>query len=361
MLTWRNQGRMLQINKAEDFYLAYNLMIRLYLKVYDAEILEDICKVTDEYAEWFGERTIINALRDLLKPTFWSEGVEVPKEQREKCDNLICALLKYGIAKEKKRDSILTQTSFKNGECQKDENSIIFNFGDLTDCIGSAWGRKYFNDEDFCEWIKEKHLNDNVELKEKRDDDTLPVKATFLPVFRRVCVYMLLYSYGRHTHMPYTCRGFIMANKNLLSKETLLEIKDFLEMQYCHTIQSKSISLKRDYDNWIELQREIEEILLKCSEKEYDEPEGTVELCKAWEDQRAEGELIILKRMVDTGKLTIQEVAEELGKTVEQVTELIEALKRDSIAKLVEDLKKAEERADKEGWLMAEEVRRSVE
>lgn len=263
---------MLQINKADDLYIAYNSMIRLYLKVYDEAILEDICKVTDEYAEWFSEKTIINALRDLLKPTFWSEGIEVPKEQQEKCDNLIRALLKYGIAKEKRRDSILTQTSLGNGECQKDEDFTILYFGDLTDCIGSAWGRKYFNDEDFCEWIKENHLNDDVELKEKRDDDTLPIKKTFLPVFQRVCVYMLIYSYGRHTHMPYTCRSFIMANKNLLSKETLLEIKEFLEMQYCHTTQPNSISLKRDYGNWIDMQRKIENILAKCSEKECDRP-----------------------------------------------------------------------------------------
>ena len=105
----------------------------------------------------------------------------------------------------------------------------------------------------------------------------------------------------------------------------------------------------------------LEVIKFFAEEKECDEPEETLHVCKAWEDQKAEGGLIAIKRLVDKGKLTMQEAAEELGKTVEQATELFEALKKDSITNLVEDLKRAEERADKEGWLTAEEVRRSVE
>lgn len=109
----------------------------------------------------------------------------------------------------------------------------------------------------------------------------------------------------------------------------------------------------------------LEVIKFFAEEKECDEPEETLHVCKAWEDQRAEGRaegrLLIFAELIEDGIITIQEAANALGKTVEQATELFEALKKDSITKLVEDLKRAEERADKEGWLMAEEVRRSVE
>ena len=116
-----------------------------------------------------------------------------------------------------------------------------------------------------------------------------------------------------------------------------------------------------------ELGKTVEQMteLIEALKRDSIAPEETVDVCKAWADQRAEGfadgESNLLAKLVNNGTITIQEAANALGKTVEQATELFEALKKDSITKLVEDLKRAEERADKEGWLMAEEVRRSVE
>ena len=65
--------------------------------------------------------------------------------------------------------------------------------------------------------VVENDLTAEVAIKEVKEDEKLPLKKKYVPLFYKVCNYMIDYSYGRHTYMPSTCRNFVKANMKIMS------------------------------------------------------------------------------------------------------------------------------------------------
>lgn len=243
---------MLKIKKAEDFGLGFNCMTRLYMNGYDEEILDDMVKVCDEYLKWFSQRTIVCSLRDLVRdyPFGWNEA-EIPENQKERCERLIKDLTKQGICKEKKTSHI------------KDERIIIMSFGDDAGFINSIFGQSRNCTRDtFCQWVVDNKLNKEVDIKEVKADETIPIKKRFLPLFYKVCNYMIRYSYGRHTYMPSTSRDFVKTNMELMSDEALENIVVYLQERNANIPENEPTFYKIDSNNWIYMQEDIEAELL---------------------------------------------------------------------------------------------------
>lgn len=212
---------MLQIKCAEDFGLGFNCMSRLYMDHFDEEILTDMIKLSEEYLKWFSYRTITCALRDLIReyPYSWNES-KVPEEQEERYESLIMALVRQAICREK----------LESNDSQKAAivYDMVFNIG----VINSYWGvDKNFTRETFNQWIVDNGLLEPVETKKIRKDDTLPLKKKYVPLFYKVCNYMIYYSYGRHTYMPSTCKDFVKANMELMSDAALEDIVEYLKKE----------------------------------------------------------------------------------------------------------------------------------
>ncbi len=100
-----------------------------------------------------------------------------------------------------------------------------------------------------------------MEIKEIQDD-VLPLKKKFVPVFYKVCNYMIYYSYGRHTYMPSTCRDFVKANMDIMSDEVLQDIVNYLKKENANIPPDERAIDKIDSDNWIEMQEDLEAELL---------------------------------------------------------------------------------------------------
>ncbi|MGN0355051.1 MAG: hypothetical protein ACI4EI_08235, partial [Muricoprocola sp.] len=83
-----------------------------------------------------------------------------------------------------------------------------------------------------------------------------------VPLFCKVCNYMIDYSYGRHTYMPSTCRSFVKANMGLMSDEALMGIVDYLKKRNADIPEEESSIDKIDSDNWIYMQEDLEAELL---------------------------------------------------------------------------------------------------
>lgn len=101
-----------------------------------------------------------------------------------------------------------------------------------------------------------------VETKEIRKDDTLPLKKKYVPLFYKVCNYMIYYSYGRHTYMPSICRSFVKTNMGLMSDEALEDIVNYLKKRNANIQEDESTFDKIDSDNWIYMQEDLEAELL---------------------------------------------------------------------------------------------------
>ncbi len=243
---------MLRIKEAEDFGLGFNCMTRLYMDNYDEEILIDMIKLCEEYLKWFSHRTIICSLRDLVReyPFRWNEE-PVPESQVERCEALIKDLIRQAIGKEMQESHY------------RDNQEIVIKVADDMGVTNSRWGKeKSFARDSFYQWVMENELTEEVAIKEVKGDEMLPLKKKYVPLFYKVCNYMIYYSYGRHTYMPSTCRSFVKANMELMSDEALKDIVKYLKKRNADTPEDESAFDKIDSDNWIYMQEDLEEELL---------------------------------------------------------------------------------------------------
>ncbi len=243
---------MLRIKEAEDFGLGFNCMTRLYMERYDEEILIDMIKLCEEYLKWFSHRTIICSLRDLIResPFSWNEE-SVPESQVERYEALIKDLIRQAIGKEKQR-ARYTEL------CE-----VVNRVADDIGVTNSRWGKeKSFDRDYFYPWAMENDLIAEVVIKEVKENEMLPLKKKYVPLFYKVCNYMIDYSYGRHTYMPSTCRSFIKENMELMSDEALTNIVDYLKKRNADIPEDESTIDKIDSDNWIYMQEDLEAELL---------------------------------------------------------------------------------------------------
>lgn len=189
-------------------------MTRRYMDRYDEEILVDMIVLCEEYLKWSRHRTIICSLRDLIReyPFSWNEK-PVPENQAERYGALIKDLIQQAVGKEKQRA--------RYRELQEIVNRV------------------------------EDGLAEEVAIKEVKEDEIIPLKKKYVPLFYKVCNYMIDYSYGRHTYMPSTCRSFVKANMELMSDEELMGIVDYLKKRNADIPEVESAIDKIDSDNWI--------------------------------------------------------------------------------------------------------------
>lgn len=243
---------MLRIKEAEDFGLGFNCMTRLYMDRYDEEILTDMIKLCEEYLKWFSRRTITCSLRDLIReyPFSWKEE-PVPTQQAERYEALIKDLIRQAIGREKQA-----------ARYQK-VREIVNRVADDMGVTNSRWGKeKCFDRDSFYQWVMENELTNEVTIKKVNEDEILPLKKKYVPMFYKVCNYMINYSYGRHTYMPSTCRSFVKANIELMSDEILTDIVDCLKVRNADIPKKESAFDKIDSDNWIYMQEDLEAELL---------------------------------------------------------------------------------------------------
>lgn len=243
---------MLRIREAEDFGLGFNCMSRLYMDRYDEKILKDMIKLCEEYLKWFSYRTIICSLRDLIReyPFSWNEE-PVPEEHVERYEVLIKDLIRQAIGKKKQR------------VCHRELKEIVSSIANDIGVISSRWGKeKNFDKDTFYQWIIENGLTEEVAIKEVEEDEMLPLKKKYFPLFYKVCNYMIYYSYGRHTYMPSTCRSFIKTNMEIMSDEALADIVEYLKKRNANIPKEESVIDKIDSDNWIYMQEDLEAELL---------------------------------------------------------------------------------------------------
>lgn len=243
---------MLQIKNAEDFGLGFNCMTRLYMDRYDEEILLDMIALCEEYLKWFSHRALICSLRDLIGEYPFSRNEEpVPESQTEQYEALIRALIKQAIGKERKDSQY------------RDEQEIVNRLADDIGVTNSRWGKeRNFDRDSFYQWVIENDLTAEVAIKEVKGDEMLPLKKKYVPLFYKVCNYMIYYSYGRHTYMPSTCRSFVKTNMEIMSDEELKDIVDYLKKKNVDIPQDESAIDKIDSDNWIYMQEDLEAELL---------------------------------------------------------------------------------------------------
>lgn len=241
-----------QIKSAEDFGLGFNCMTRLYMNGYDEQILIDMIKLCEEYLKWFSRRTIICSLRDLVKesPFYWRDE-PVLENQTERYETLIEVLIRQVIGKEKK--------AFHDRELQNIVDNV---FGEIG-VIDSRWGKeKNFDRDTFYQWVTENNLVEDVVIKEVKEDEILPLKKKCVPLFYKVCNYMIYYSYGRHTYMPSTCRDFVKENMELMSDKALKDIVKYLCKRNADIPEDESVLDRIDSETWIGMQEELEAELL---------------------------------------------------------------------------------------------------
>lgn len=243
---------MLRIKGAEDFGLGFNCMTRLYMDRYDEDILMDMIKVCEEYLKWFSHRTIICSLRDLIReyPFSWNEE-PVPENQVERYEALIKDLVRQVIGKEKQRAHYT------------ELRGIVNRVADDIGVTNSWWGKeKHFDRDSFYQWVTERGLAEEVVTKEVKEDEILSLKKKYVPLFYKVCNYMIDYSYGRHTYMPSTCRNFVKKNMEIMSDAALTDIVDYLKESNADIPEDESTINKIDSDNWIYMQEDLEAELL---------------------------------------------------------------------------------------------------
>ncbi len=243
---------MLKMKHAEDFGLGFNCMCRLYMDDYDEELLIDMIKMCEEYLKWFSHRTIICSLRDLIKeyPYIWHQK-RVPENQKERHETLIKVLIRQGIGIEKE------SAHFRN------ERECVLRLGDDIGVFDSLWGKeKGFDRDTFYQWILDNALNGTVVIKKERKDETLPLKKRLVPLFYKVCNYMIFYSYGRHTYMPSTCSQFVKDNIELMSDSAIGDIIEYLKTKNANIPVNESTYERIDSETWIYMQEDLEAELL---------------------------------------------------------------------------------------------------
>lgn len=111
----------------------------------------------------------------------------MPENQKARYENLIAILTKQGISKEREK------SRYRNEKMQ------IISFIDGVGFQGSIYGKdRNLTGEDIYRWIETNNLNEEAEIKSLGKKDELPLKKKNIPLFYKVCNYMIRYSYGRH-------------------------------------------------------------------------------------------------------------------------------------------------------------------
>ncbi len=145
----------------------------------------------------------------------------------------------------------------------RDNQEIVNRVTDDIGVTNSRWGKeKNFDRDTFYQWVMEYDLTAEVAIKEGKEDEMLPLKKKYVPLFCKVCNYMIDYSYGRHTYMPFTCRSFVKVNMEIMSDEALKDIVDYLKKRNADITEDESTFDKIDSDNWIYMQEDLEAELL---------------------------------------------------------------------------------------------------
>ena len=197
-------------------------------------------------------RTIICSLRDLIReyPFSWNDE-PVPESQAERYGALIKDLIRQAIGKEKQRARY------------RELREIVNRVSDDIGVTNSRWGKeKNFDRDTFYQWVVENSLTEEVAIKGVKEDEMLPLKKKYVPLFYKVCNYMIYYSYGRHTYMPSTCRSFVKANMEIMSDDVLKDIVEYLKKRNADIPEEESAIDKIDSDNWIYMQEDLEAELL---------------------------------------------------------------------------------------------------
>ena len=243
---------MLRIDNAEDFGLGFNCMTRLYMANYEEEILDNMFQVCKEYLIYFSSRTIVCSLRDLVEDYSWSRSNQaMPENQKERYEKLIAILTKQGISKEREKSRY------------RDEKKQIMSFIDTVGFQGSIYGKdRNLTNEDVYLWIMANNLNEEVEIKSPSKQEELPIKKKNIPLFYKVCNYMIRYSYGRHTYMPGTCRDFVKDNMDIFTDEALQQILSYLIERNANILEDEPAIYKIDSETWVHMQEELESELL---------------------------------------------------------------------------------------------------
>ena len=322
---------MLRIKNAEDFGLGFNCMTRLYMANYEEEILDDMFQVCKEYLKYFSSRTIVCSLRDLVEDYSWSRSNQaMPENQKERYEKLIATLTKQGISKEREKSRY------------RDEKMQIMSFIDTVGFQGSIYGKdRNLTNEDVYLWIMENNLNEEAEIKSLGKKDELPLKKKNIPLFYKVCNYMIRYSYGRHTYMPGTCRDFVKDNMDIFTDEVLKQILLVLIERNANISEDEPAIYKIDSETWLHMQKELEAELLvrdyKCLAEEYSEVQGGIvtwlgnlldydKLSSQKDCRQMYYQILGVERYVSSVKDNVTDV--------ERVTEVIEIAKKTITEKL---------------------------
>lgn len=175
----------------------------------------------------------------------------MPEHQVERYEALIKDLIRQAIGKE------------KQAAHYRESQEIVNRVADDIGVTNSRWGKeKSFDRDSFYQWVMKNDLTAEVAIKEVEDDEILPLKKKYVPLFYKVCNYMIDYSYGRHTYMTSTCRNFVKKNMEIMSDAALTDIVDYLKERNADIPEDESTIDKIDSDNWIYMQEDLEVELL---------------------------------------------------------------------------------------------------
>lgn len=203
----------LYINHAEDFGVAFNMAIRMYMRNKEERLLTLLIGVKDRYISYFSIRTLSCAIRD-LQPCTEIFGDPIPNDQKECYENLLKELVRYYIN--------LNRLNINHDYYIKD-------FGIQHNLLPGLYeDTKFKTFEELRKWIIDNELEEKVSF-DKTEYERLPISEDFLDQLDELCVELIKYSDGRLSYMPSLAEGFIIANLSLLSKDIIKKILEMVE------------------------------------------------------------------------------------------------------------------------------------
>lgn len=208
----------LYINEAEDFGLAFNTMTRMMCRDRNRELLELTKRTLAEYLPYFSPRTLVCAIRD-LRPEGDPWNPEIPEDQKEEYEEILKLLVKQYL-------TLKNQKPYSDFQRQNNLRNIA------NECylVPGAYDRAWFSSmDDFVKWVEENQLQEPAEYIKDCYDKPIPIRQECLKDFGEVCFWMIKYSIGRLSYMPYATMTFVKANIKLLDQEVMQNMKKCLE------------------------------------------------------------------------------------------------------------------------------------
>lgn len=243
---WRGIGNTMRyyIKEAEDFGLTFNMVIRMYMRHYDKDILELAVRICDVYICYFSSRTVIVALRDMLESRWlfnYSGDYTIPSDQEDMFEHLLRKLTRQIIS----LDVIKNRREFSDWDmCQLCRDVTFVRTYD------TEKPARFANYDAAIEWMKSNNLKEPSRCYVK---DKIPIKKIFFEDFGRACYWLVTYAYGRHTYMPTVANSFIRTNISLIKNNELICIRDTIANV---EEDGKNVDSLLDYSNdsvWISL------------------------------------------------------------------------------------------------------------